>query len=32
MTVAETAEALITYELAKARDRAGITANSKPCR
>ncbi|GIS96665.1 MAG: hypothetical protein CM1200mP23_4710 [Nitrososphaerota archaeon] len=28
MTVAETAEALITYELGKARDRAGITANS----
>jgi len=28
MTREETAEALITYELAKARDRAGITANS----
>jgi len=28
MTKEETAEALITYELAKARDRAGITANS----
>lgn len=28
MTIAETAEAKITYELAKARDRAGITANS----
>ncbi|NWK06409.1 DNA-directed RNA polymerase subunit A' [Marine Group I thaumarchaeote] len=28
MTIAETAEALITYELGKARDRAGITANS----
>ena len=28
MTAAETAEALITYELGKARDRAGITANS----
>jgi len=28
MTIAETAEALITHELAKARDRAGITANS----
>ena len=28
MTLAETAEALITHELAKARDRAGITANS----
>ena len=28
MTVAETAEALITYELGKARDKAGITANS----
>ena len=28
MTVVETAEALITYELGKARDRAGITANS----
>ena len=28
MTVAETAEALITYELGKARDRAGTTANS----
>jgi len=28
MTREETAEALITYELGKARDRAGITANS----
>jgi len=28
MTIAETAEAKITYELARARDRAGITANS----
>ena len=28
MTVTETAEAKITFELAKARDRAGITANS----
>jgi DNA-directed RNA polymerase subunit A' len=28
MTVPETAEALITYELGKARDRAGVTANS----
>jgi len=28
LTVAETAEALITFELGKARDRAGITANS----
>ena len=28
MTVDETAEALITYELGKARDKAGITANS----
>ena len=28
MTVSETAEAKITFELAKARDRAGITANS----
>jgi len=28
MTIAETAEAKITYELAKARDNAGITANS----
>jgi len=28
MTVAETAEAKITYELARARDKAGITANS----
>jgi len=28
MTREDTAEALITYELAKARDRAGITANS----
>jgi len=28
MTVSETAEALITYELGKARDRAGLAANS----
>ena len=28
MTISETAEAKITFELAKARDRAGITANS----
>ena len=28
MTIAETAEALITYELGKARDRAGLAANS----
>ena len=28
MTASETAEALITYELGKARDKAGITANS----
>jgi len=28
MTISETAEAKITYELARARDRAGITANS----
>ena len=28
MTMDETAEALITYELGKARDKAGITANS----
>ncbi len=28
MTISETAEALITYELGKARDKAGTTANS----